>query len=183
VVFGRDDAPPAELADAVAASCAIPAFYRPVTINGRRYVDGGVCSASNLGLVANEGLDLVICLNPTSTQAHTTSRNPIERAFDYPRTASGRRLGYEARKVRARGAQVVLIQPTAEDLALMGRNLMSTRRRHEVLELAIRTVGEQLAALDLPRLPKGEPHKLRKPPGPPPSWPELVPAITRRRAA
>ncbi len=29
VAFGRDDAPPADLADAVAASCAIPAFYSP----------------------------------------------------------------------------------------------------------------------------------------------------------
>ena len=33
--------PPAEVADAVAASCAIPGFYRPVKIGGRRYVDGG----------------------------------------------------------------------------------------------------------------------------------------------
>ena len=31
---------------AVAASCAIPGFYRPVKIGRRRYVDGGVCSAS-----------------------------------------------------------------------------------------------------------------------------------------
>src|SRR5918996_3653769 len=35
-VFGRADAPPAELPDAVAASCAIPGFFRPVTIGGRR---------------------------------------------------------------------------------------------------------------------------------------------------
>ena len=44
VAFGRDDAPVAELADAVAASCAIPGFYHPVTIAGRRYVDGGLWS-------------------------------------------------------------------------------------------------------------------------------------------
>src|SRR6185312_2209531 len=36
VAFGRDDAPPATLADAVAASCAIPGFYHPVTVAGRR---------------------------------------------------------------------------------------------------------------------------------------------------
>ena len=57
------------LADAVAASCAIPGFYRPVDIGGRRYVDGGVRSASNLDLLAGHELDLVICLNPTSTRA------------------------------------------------------------------------------------------------------------------
>ena len=45
----------AELADAVAASCAIPGFYRPVRIGGRRYVDGGVCSTSNLDMLAGRG--------------------------------------------------------------------------------------------------------------------------------
>ena len=47
VAFGTAGAPPAELADAVAASCAIPGFYRPVQIAGRSYIDGGVYSASN----------------------------------------------------------------------------------------------------------------------------------------
>lgn len=48
VAFGREDAPDADLTDAVAASCAIPGFYVPVRIGGREYVDGGVCSPSNL---------------------------------------------------------------------------------------------------------------------------------------
>ena len=38
--------------DAVAASCAIPGFYHPVEIGGRRYVDGGVRSTSNLDVLA-----------------------------------------------------------------------------------------------------------------------------------
>ena len=67
IPFGRLDSPNAHLADAVAASCAIPGFYRPVKVGSRRYVDGGVCSASNLDLVAGRGLDLVICLNPLSS--------------------------------------------------------------------------------------------------------------------
>ena len=45
VAFGRPGSPRADLADAVAASCAIPGFYRPVEIGGRRYVDGGIYSA------------------------------------------------------------------------------------------------------------------------------------------
>src|SRR3954447_24320664 len=44
VAFGREDAPQAEIEDAVAASCAIPGFFRPVKIGGRRHVDGGGCS-------------------------------------------------------------------------------------------------------------------------------------------
>src|SRR5437016_3545735 len=44
VAFGQAEAPTAEIADAVAASCAIPGVFRPVEIGGRRYVDGGICS-------------------------------------------------------------------------------------------------------------------------------------------
>ncbi|MGO8728014.1 MAG: patatin-like phospholipase family protein [Streptosporangiaceae bacterium] len=35
------------LVDAVAASCAVPGVWPPVTIGGRRYVDGGVRSSDN----------------------------------------------------------------------------------------------------------------------------------------
>ena len=38
------------VADAVAASCAIPAFFAPVVIDGVRYVDGGVHSPTNADL-------------------------------------------------------------------------------------------------------------------------------------
>ena len=64
----RKDAPRAELADAVAASCAIPGFYHPVTIAGRRYVDGGLYSTSNLDILRGAELDLVICLNPLTSK-------------------------------------------------------------------------------------------------------------------
>ncbi|HEY3021003.1 MAG TPA: patatin-like phospholipase family protein [Solirubrobacteraceae bacterium] len=138
VAFGREDAPPAELADAVAASCAIPGFYRPVEIGRRRYVDGGVCSLSNLDVVAGEGLDLVLCLNPASSRAPGGGPRAALRA------AAGRRLGREARKVRAAGAEVVLVQPTADDLAIMGPNPMSRRRRYEIIATARRTTAAQL---------------------------------------
>ena len=40
----------AELVDAVAASCAVPGIWPPVTIGGRRYIDGGVRSSDNADL-------------------------------------------------------------------------------------------------------------------------------------
>ena len=182
VAFGRDDAPRADLADAVAASCAIPAFYRPVAIAGRDYVDGGIYSTSNLDLVREEDLDLVICLNPTSSLHPSHAWNPLERVAAALRSASGRRLGSEARKLRERGVKVVLVQPLAEDLDTMGPNLMSTRRQHEVIEVAMRTVAEQLREPErrelLAELPPGEQHKLARPPGPPSSWPAIGPAAS-----
>jgi NTE family protein len=136
VAFGSPSAPTAGIGDAVAASCAIPAFYRPVKINGRRYVDGGVCSVSNLDLLADAGLDLVVCLNPTSSLARVKVRSPAERVAALIRDANGRRLGHEARKLRERGTEVLMIQPSGADLAVMGLNLMARDRRAEVLETA-----------------------------------------------
>ena len=93
---------PRRSAEAVAASCAIPGFYHPVTVAGRRYVDGGICSVSNLDLLCGEGLDLVICLNPMSSLAQATGGSPADRMAAIMRSAAGRRLGHEARKL-ARG--------------------------------------------------------------------------------
>jgi NTE family protein len=186
VAFGREDAPPADLADAVAASCAIPGFYRPVKIAGRRYVDGGLWSTSNLDILTKAGLDLVICLNPTSSLHPPFAWNPVERVAGAMRTLSGRRLGSERKKLRAAGTEVVLIQPTSEDHAAMGPNLMSTKNRNPVIETAIRTVREQLRADGvrqfLEELPPGEDHKIREPEGPPSEWPETLPGVRGRAA-
>ena len=107
VAFGRERRhPDVELADAVAASCAIPGFYHPVTIDGRRYVDGGMHSPSNLDVLRHEDLDLVICLNPTSSLHSIPRKHPVERLHAFMRSASGRRLGQrdeEARGGRHRG--------------------------------------------------------------------------------
>ncbi len=46
VMFGAPGAPPATVAQAVLASCAIPWVFAPVEIDGREYVDGGVWSPS-----------------------------------------------------------------------------------------------------------------------------------------
>ena len=50
------------LVDAVAASCAVPGVWPPVTIEGRRYVDGGVRSFTNVDLA--EGYDNVLVIGP-----------------------------------------------------------------------------------------------------------------------
>jgi NTE family protein len=188
VPFGRKGAPQARVADAVAASCAIPGFYRPVEIGGRRYVDGGVCSPSSLDLLAGRELDLVICLNPLSGEPGNPA-DPRDWLGALSRRTNGRRLAHETRKVRRRGTEVVTIEPTSDDLAAMGRNMMSVRRRQQVIETAERTVLEQLrrpAVRDLLRgLPPGEAHKIRRPPGPPSSWPPIrkPQTATRKRAA
>jgi NTE family protein len=147
VAFGREDAPPATLGEAVAASCAIPGFYHPVRIAGRRYIDGGICSVSNLDLLKDAGLDLVVCLNPMSSLAQATGGSPADRMAAVMRASAGRRLAHEARKLRSAGTEVLVLQPARRDISLMGFNLMSATRRLEVMEQARRSVAQHLRRL------------------------------------
>jgi NTE family protein len=147
VAFGREDAARATVGEAVASSCAIPGFYHPVSIDGRRYVDGGVCSLSNLDLLAGRGLDLVVCLNPTSSLAEAMGGTPAERVGAVMRTFSGRRLGHEARKLTDEGTELLLLQPSREDVAGMGLNLMARGKRVAVLERARKTTALALREL------------------------------------
>lgn len=52
------------MVDAVAASCAVPGVWPPVTIEGRRYLDGGVRSGTNADLVGH--CDRILVLAPTT---------------------------------------------------------------------------------------------------------------------
>ena len=56
-----------ELIDAVAASCAVPGAWPPVTIGERRYMDGGVGSTMNLKLA--EDCDAAVVLVPSGKGA------------------------------------------------------------------------------------------------------------------
>jgi NTE family protein len=65
VVFDNESG--VELVDAVAASCAVPGAWPPVTIAGRRYMDGGIGSSVNLG-VARDCAE-VVALVPAGVDA------------------------------------------------------------------------------------------------------------------
>jgi NTE family protein len=58
VVFDGDSG--VELVDAVAASCAVPGAWPPVTIGDRRYMDGGIGSTINLHLADDCGAAVVL---------------------------------------------------------------------------------------------------------------------------
>lgn len=53
-----------ELARAVAASCAVPTVWPPVTILGRQYMDGGMRSATNADVAEGYGKVLVLACGP-----------------------------------------------------------------------------------------------------------------------
>jgi NTE family protein len=139
VMFGSPGAPSATVAQAVLASCAIPGVFAPVSISGRRYVDGGAWSPTNMDAAPVEQGARVLCLNPTgslrpSRGAIAGAIGPMSRA-----AAAG-----EALALRHRGASVRTINPDAASAEAMGVNLMSRRRRAAVVSAGY-AQGQRLA--------------------------------------
>lgn len=134
VVFGAANAPTAPFSKAIAASCAIPGYFQPVRITDEQgraeeYVDGGAHSPTNLDLLADRGLDAVIVISPMSFSGPPTPRLDLGARLLF-RAA----LAREALAVRRRGTPVLLFQPTARELGVMGLNAMSPTRWHDVVE-------------------------------------------------
>ena len=133
-VFGTPDAPVASVSEAVMASCAIPAWYQPMVINGRRYIDGGACSSTSADLLARLELDEVIIVAPMASFELDCPSSPLARIERQLRRAATRRLEREAAKLRAVGTSVTMLAPGPKDLAVIGANMMDPRRRVEVFE-------------------------------------------------
>ena len=127
-VFGAPGAPPASVAEAVAASCAIPTVMRPVQIGGRDYVDGGVWSPTNLDLASAGRGERVLCLVPSGSLGGSVAA-PLRAVTTGWRLATE----LEAAGVRRRGAVVEIVTPDARAAAAMGTGLMDPRPRASVL--------------------------------------------------
>ena len=105
--FARDSG--VSLADAVAASCAVPLVWPPMTIGGRRYIDGGVRSITNADLAG--GCERVVVLAPVALALRRSGR--IDRQL-----AS---LGPHVRSI--------VVSPDANARNAIGRNVLDPARR------------------------------------------------------
>ncbi len=100
------------LVDAVAASCAVPGIWPPVTIDGRRYMDGGTRSADNADLAAGAGR--IVVVSPFGFDSPLPSPMPLRDVV---------------RRLRDGGAQVTVIQPDEASRAAIGGNPLDPATR------------------------------------------------------
>ncbi|MFK4145911.1 patatin-like phospholipase family protein [Streptomyces sp. NPDC004065] len=114
-VFGNDSG--VSLVDAVAASCAVPGVWPPVSIEGRRYVDGGVRSAANADYA--DGASRVLVIVPMGAAEPFPSDAPLERCVA---------------DLRARGAEVAVIEPDEASRAAVGANPLDPATRRPAAE-------------------------------------------------
>jgi NTE family protein len=145
VAFGRAGAPVATPGEAVRASCAIPAYFEPATIDGHRYVDGGVHSTTNADLVVAERPDLVVVSAPMSAARAAARFGPASAMRHVARLS----LAREVAGLRARGIPVVTFQPSRADVEVMTGDSLDPRKFAPAAASAARSTHRRLARADV----------------------------------
>ena len=150
VAFGTEEAPDCELADAVAASCAVPLVYQPHLIDGHPYLDGGVTSGTSADLVLGnpEPLDLVIVVAPMAMHVARRRRKLYEPLLDRAGAAA---LDEELERVHAMWphCDVLVMRPTEEELEVMRANPMSPEHAIPSFFRTLRSLRHSLAEPDV----------------------------------
>jgi len=151
VAFGSRGHRDVPISKAVQASTALPGLYRPVRIKGRDYVDGGVRKTAHINLAIQSGADLVICINPIvpylndtakgALRGHLSNRGITWVLDQVMRIMLHGRMQYGMERYRREHPEVdiLLIQPTRDDMRMFGYNIMRTSARRVVAEHGYRT--------------------------------------------
>ena len=130
----------------MAASCAVPGYFAPITIEGHRYLDGGVKSSTNADVLRESDLDLVIVVAPMCPAIDRSARS-IEH---FLRGKASRQLRDEVAALkRDGGPTVVTFGPDERTLAHMASDFMSDATAPEIVLSAFLETGAQLRATPL----------------------------------
>ncbi len=102
---------------AVAASSAVPGIYPPTTINGQRYIDGGMSSGTNADLA--KGYDLVLIIVAEPTMIHP------------PMGPTMHRITFEDElgELKKAGSKFMVITPDKDSLEAKGPNPLDANFR------------------------------------------------------
>lgn len=122
------------LTRAVASSCSVPGVYPPVTLKGRRYIDGGMRSGTNADLAGGHELVVLVALRLGDGGPNDRMRARLEE---------------EIASLKDGGSEVLLITPDAASQTAFGANLMDFRRRPGAVQAGLeqgRALAAELAA-------------------------------------
>jgi NTE family protein len=125
--FDRDSG--VDLVDAVTASTALPGLTPTHSVNGTRYINGGVRSGENADLAS--GYANVVVLSPFGGRNRTPPERGADPAgqFEGLRRFPGADLASQVEALRKQGSHVEVITPDAGSRAAMGTNQMDPASR------------------------------------------------------
>ncbi|WP_378737528.1 patatin-like phospholipase family protein [Nocardia brasiliensis] len=144
VPFGSPDAPTAPLGAALRASWAVPGWFPPVSLAGRRFIDGGAGSTASVDLLIPRQLDELVVLAPMASTGKIPATGPGHFLERQMRNRMSDKLDAEIAQLRATGTKVLRLDATADDLAVMGANFMDGRRRLDTFQHSLRSTRRAL---------------------------------------
>lgn len=153
VAFGRPGTAHVPISRAVQASAALPGLFPPVEIDGRHFVDGALRKTLHASIALEEGVDLLLCLNPLVPYDATPDHRTRDREHRLHRLIDGglpvvlaqtfrsiihSRLdaGMERYKTAYPRTDIVLFQPNRSDADMFFTNLFSYSSRRRLCEHA-----------------------------------------------
>jgi NTE family protein len=107
-----DNASGVGIVDAVTASSAVPGVWPPATIDGRRYIDGGVRSSANADYAL--GASRVLVIVPLGNAELFPTEKPLDQAVE---------------ELRVAGAEVAIVEPDEASRVAIGANPLDPAAR------------------------------------------------------
>jgi predicted acylesterase/phospholipase RssA len=154
VAFGDRGHRDVPVSRAVQASAALPGLYRPVRIGGRDYVDGGVKKTAHINLAIRKGADLVVCINPIVPLRNDVDGGAFgghlsEKGLNWVldqvlRITLHGRMEYGLERYRSEhpGVDVLVLQPTRDEMGMFRHNIMRYSARRVVAEYGYRSARD-----------------------------------------
>ncbi len=145
--FGMEGWDHVPISTAVQASTAVPGIYPPVRIQGRQCVDGVLLKTVHASVALQQGAELLFCINPIvpvdAAAAAQEGRLPPDVIVQSGLPAvlsqtfrtlihSRLRVGFSRYSARFPDADVVLLEPDAEEYELFFANVFSFRSRRHI---------------------------------------------------
>jgi len=176
VVFGargRDHVP---ISMAIEASAALPGLFPPVRIGGEYYVDGALNKTLHASVALDEGMDLVLCVNPlvpfdasgAGDRGHLTVRKLSQGGLPLVLSQTFRAIIHSRLKVGMENygreyphADVVLFEPDREDADIFFASIFSYAQRKRLCAAAYHKTRHKLAAGAQMLEPKLAKHGIR----------------------
>jgi NTE family protein len=126
----------ASIKRAIASSCSVPGVLPPITINGRRYMDGGTHSATNADLAKGYDTAVVVAVSGTAGDPEMAAQ-------------FRRQLDSELILLRGSGTRVELLVPNASSVRALGPNLMDPRNVAAAAEAGLAQGNQEAATLSV----------------------------------
>ena len=156
---GRDHVP---IARAIQASAALPGLFTPVEIDGRHYVDGALKKTLHASVALDDGVDLLLCVNPlvpfnaqraaekgehVSVGQLSEGGLPLVLSQTFRAIIHSRmQVGMEKYSQQYPHADVLLFEPDRDDSAMFFRNIFSYAQRAQLCEDAYQKTRQNLLA-------------------------------------